>query len=151
MPFTGTYWRSIDEKQRIAIPKPVRSELGDLEEAVFFVAPGTDGCVSLYTETEFTGLAERLAAVPPAAENLRAFSRLFYGQAQRVQIDRQSRVRIPSELVSWAGLERDAVLVGVRDHLELWDPQRWETYQTQIRPRYDEIAAAAFRGEPQTS
>jgi MraZ protein len=92
-------------------------------------------------------LAEQLAAVSPAAEQSRAFSRLFYGQAQQIQLDRQSRIRIPSELAQWAGLERDAILVGVRDHLELWDRQRWDEYRTQLRPRYDEIAAAAFRRE----
>jgi MraZ protein len=148
MPFTGTYCRSIDEKLRIAIPKSVRAELGDGRDTFVFVAPGTDGCVSMYTDGEFTRMAERLAGASPAAENSRAFDRLFYGQAQRVPIDRQGRVRIPGELSRWAGLERDAVLVGVRDHLELWDKQRWETYQKEMQSRYDEIAAAAFRGEP---
>jgi MraZ protein len=148
MPFTGTYLRSIDEKQRIAIPKSLRSELGDVRDGFLYVAPGTDGCVSIYTEREFTRLAEQLAVVPPAAENLRAFSRLFYGQAQRVPIDRQGRVRISGELASWAGLQRDAVLVGVREHLELWDRQRWDAYRAELQPRYDEIAAAAFRPEP---
>jgi MraZ protein len=138
----------MDEKLRIAIPKSVRAELGDVRDAFIYVAPGTDGCVSIYTESEFTGLAEQLAAIPPAAENLRAFSRLFYGQARRIQIDRQGRIRVPGELARWAGLEREAVLVGVRDHLELWDRQRWEAYRAELRPRYDEIAAAAFRREP---
>jgi MraZ protein len=149
MPFTGTYARSIDEKLRIAIPKPVRAELGELGGACLYVAPGTDGCVNVYTESDFARLAEQLAAVPPAAENLRAFSRLFYGQAQRIEIDRQGRVRIPADLAQWAGLQRDAILVGVRDHLELWDRRQWDDYRTQLKPRYDEIAAAAFRREAQ--
>jgi len=147
MPFTGTYARSIDDKLRIAIPKPIRAKLGESRDAFLYMAPGTDGCVSIYTENEFARLAEQLATVSPAAEQSRAFSRLFYGQAQQIQLDRQSRIRIPSELAQWARLERDAILVGVRDHLELWDRQRWEEYRTKLRPRYDEIAAAAFRRE----
>jgi MraZ protein len=147
MLFTGIFARSIDDKCRVAIPKPIRGELGGAREACLYVAPGTDGCVSVYTEEEFGRLAERLAVISPAAEHVRAFSRLFYGQAQRIQVDRQGRIRLPAELAGWAGLERDAVLVGVRDHLEIWDRGRWEAYRTAIKPRYDEIAASAFRGE----
>jgi MraZ protein len=98
----------------------------------------------LYTEEEFERLAARLSAASPAAEDVRAFSRLFYGQAERLQVDRQGRIRIPAELAAWAGLDGEVALIGVRDHLELWDRKRWEDYRTAIQPRYDEIAAGAF-------
>ena len=88
---------------------------------------------------------ERRATASPAAEEVRAFSRLFYGQAERLQIDGQGRIRIPAELVAWAGLEKEVALVGVRDHLELWDRGRWEGYRASIQPRYDEFAAGALR------
>jgi MraZ protein len=120
--------------------------LGGAGKTVVYVAPGTDGSLTLFTEEGFERFAERLSAASPAAEEVRAFSRLFYGQAQQVAIDRQGRIRIPGELAIWAGLDREAVLLGVRDHLELWAPDRWEKYQDRMRPQYDKIAAGALLG-----
>lgn len=144
MLLTGTFARSLDEKQRIAIPKRIRDALGEVD--VLYVTPGTDNSLSLYTEEELARLANRLAASSPAQQEVRAFGRLFYAQAERVELDSQSRIRIPPELARAAGLQKDVVLLGVQDHLELWDKARWETYLAQQQPRYDQIAEAAFSG-----
>jgi MraZ protein len=148
MTFTGTYCRTIDEKCRVAIPKSIRAVLGEGVEVTIYLAPGTNDSLNLYTEEGFERLAKQLAGVSPTGADVRAFSRLFYGQAQRVTVDRQGRVRVPGELALWAGLKREVVLLGVRDHLELWDRGRWEIYRDETKPRYDEIAASAFRSGP---
>jgi MraZ protein len=145
MLLTGTFSRAIDDKLRIAIPKRVREELLRGDGHALFVAPGTDGSLALYTEEVFATLAARLAAASPAEQDVRAFSRLFYSQAQRVEFDTQGRIRIPAELAELTHLKRDAVLLGVMDHLEIWDRSRWEQYLAERRSRYDEIAEAAFR------
>jgi MraZ protein len=142
MLLTGTFERSLDEKQRIAIPKRLRDALG--ESLALYVTPGNDGSLSLYTEEELSKLAARLAVSSPAQQEVRAFSRLFYAQAERVELDSQGRVRIPPELAQAAGLQKEVVLLGVQNHMELWDKQRWETYLAGQQPRYDEIAEAAF-------
>ena len=72
---------------------------------------------------------------------------MLYGQAQQVELDRQGRIRIGPELASTAGIRREVVLVGVEDHLELWDQTAWDAYLAEQQPRYDAIAEAAF-GEP---
>ncbi len=146
MLLTGTFARSLDEKQRVAIPKRLRDALG-AGAAVLYVTPGNDGSLSIYTEEQLSHLAERLAASSPAQQEVRAFGRLFYAQAERVELDSQGRIRIPPDLVRAAGLERDVVLLGVQNHLELWDKVRWETYLASRLPRYDEIAEAAFGGQ----
>lgn len=143
MLLTGTFARSLDEKQRIAIPKRLRDALGS-SLAALYVTPGNDGSLSIYTEEELSKLAERLAASSPAQQEVRAFGRLFYAQAERVELDSQGRVRIPPELAQTAGLQKDVVLLGVQNHMELWDKLRWETYLAGQQPRYDEIAEAAF-------
>lgn len=143
MLLTGTFARSLDEKQRIAIPKRVRDALGDAL-TVLYVTPGNDGSLSIYTEEELSKLAERLAASSPAQQEVRTFSRLFYAQAERVELDSQGRVRIPPELAQSAHLQKDVVLLGVQNHLELWDKLQWEAYLAGQQPRYDEIAEAAF-------
>ena len=144
---TGTFARTIDEKQRLAIPKRLRDALSnssDVVTTVLYAAPGTDGSLALYTEDSFTRLAEQLSAVSPTGQDVRAFSRLFFSQAQRLEIDRQGRVRVPPELVQMAKLTKEVVLVGVRDHLELWDKKRWENYVNQQQSHYDDLAEKAF-------
>jgi MraZ protein len=143
---TGTFARSLDEKLRVAIPKRVRIALQCPEGGVLYVAPGTDQSLALYPEEAFGRLAEQLARSSPTRQDVRAFTRLFYSRAQRLELDGQGRVRIPQELVELARLEREVVLLGVQDHLELWSRQRWEAYLSEKQTHYDEIAEGAFGG-----
>jgi MraZ protein len=144
---TGTFVRTVDEKQRFSIPKPLRDLLGRDHEPVLFMAPGTDGSLAIYPEQSFSQLAAQLAGDSPTAQDVRTFSRLFYAQAQRIELDRQGRLRIPADLARWAELEKgEVVLLGVRDHLEVWNRGRWEAYLQSRQAQYDEIAERAFSG-----
>jgi MraZ protein len=146
MLLTGTYTRSIDEKLRVAIPKPLREQIWPNQQpGALYIAPGTDGSLSLYTEDSFQQLAEKLAAASPTGREVRDFSRLFYAQAQRSEVDRQGRIRIPPELAQLIELGGEAVMLGVRDHLELWNRARWDAYLGSKQGDYDEIAEKALR------
>ena len=143
MLLTGTFTRSIDEQQRITLPKELRAALV-AAEGIFYVAPGTDGSLALYDERSFVRVAERLGDSPPTQRDVRAFGRLFYAQARRVEIDKQGRLRIPPELADWARLEKDAILLGVGDHMELWNAATWAGYMKEKKQNYDGLAEAAF-------
>jgi MraZ protein len=147
MLLTGTFVRAIDEKLRLAIPKRLRDALGAGPARMLFVTPGTDRSLAIYTEESLGQMALRLAAASPAGPEVRAFSRLFYAQAQPAELDSQGRIRIPPDLAELVGLSREAVLLGVQDHLELWDRGRWEAYLAERQARYDQIAEAAFSTE----
>jgi MraZ protein len=144
MLLTGSFVRAIDEKLRIAIPKALRDVLGRNGAVVLFVAPSTDGSLAIYTEESLNRLADKLAQNSPAGKDVRAFRRMFYARATAIELDRQGRVRIPPDLAQWANLGKDAVLLGIEDHMELWDPTRWEAYLAERQSHYDEIAEAAF-------
>lgn len=144
MLLTGTYLRTLDEKRRFAIPKRIRDALGCSTEPVVYLAPGTDGSLSLYALDAFNRLADQLDRVSPTAHDVRAFSRMFFAHAQSVELDRQGRVRVSPELAELASLTKEIVLVGVRDHLEIWDRSRWEDYLQGKQSHYDEIAENAF-------
>lgn len=148
MPLTGTYLRAIDEKFRVAIPRRLRESLPNAGHGMLYVAPGTDGSLALYDPSAFDRIAERLAGASPTQEEVRAFRRLFFAQSERLEVDRQGRIRIPPRLVELAGLSDEAVLIGVDDHLELWDRRRWESYLGSAQPRYDDVAEAAFKCPP---
>lgn len=143
--FTGAYQRTIDEKLRIAAPKKLRDALPAGQDAAVYLAPGTDGSLAVYPELAFEQLAGQIDRLSPTGRDVRAFSRLFYSQAQRVEFDKQGRFRIPAELAKLAGLEREVVLLGVRDHWEIWDCQRWRQYIESQCSEYDQIAENAFR------
>jgi MraZ protein len=146
MLLTGTFHRAVDEKQRIAIPKKTRQALvpEGSSQTILYIAPGTDGSLAIYNESAFEQLGKRLSDGSPTGQNVRAFSRLFYARAQSVEMDAQGRIRIPQELAELVKLGREAVLIGVRDHLELWDRANWNRYMQEKQSRYDELAEQAF-------
>ncbi|MCC6124329.1 MAG: division/cell wall cluster transcriptional repressor MraZ [Pirellulales bacterium] len=144
MLLTGSFSRALDEKLRLAIPKRLRDALQCHAGGILYVAPGTDRSLAIYSAASFSQLAEKLAQASPVREDVRAFLRLFYAQAQQVELDSQGRVRLPSELAVLAGLEKEVVLLGVQEHLEVWAAERWKMYLDQKQPHYDEIAEKAF-------
>jgi MraZ protein len=144
MLLTGTFLRSMDEKQRVALPKRIREDLEAQKTGGLFLTPWNDESLALFTEETLTTLAARLSAASPTSEEVRAFNRLFYARAERVELDDQGRFRIPAGLVKLATLDREVTLVGVQDHLEIWNRGRWETYLANKSNDYDRIAMQAF-------
>jgi len=141
---TGTFVRSLDEKLRVALPKRLRERLLEGEHHALYLAPGMDGCLSLYNERVLAALAARLASAAPNERHVRAYGRLFYSRAEPIELDAQGRLRIPLELARLAGLQTEVVLLGVQDHVEIWAPQRWEEYLKEEQPRFDEVAERAI-------
>lgn len=145
MPLTGTYARTLDQKHRIAIPKRLRDDLGGDEIAAVFVAPGTENSLSLYTEEAFEALARRLQATSNQKANARNYARMFYSQAERIEIDGQGRIRLPDRLVKHASLSHSTVLIGVQDHVEIWDEGQWNEFLQQQRQVFDDLAEEAYQ------
>jgi MraZ protein len=90
-------------------------------------------------------LSAKLDQSPATDVEARVFRRLYYAQTEAVDVDRSGRILVPDRLVQFAGLQHEVVLIGVRDHLELWDSGRWQQYLTQHAPRFDAVAEGAFR------
>jgi MraZ protein len=147
---TGSFARNVDSKHRFALPKPLRDALGQAQCTVLYMAPGTDGSIVVYTEQSFKELGDRLGDGSPTARDNRAFGRLFYAQAHRVEPDGHGRLRIPADLANLSLSGKEIVLLGVRDHLEIWDRARWEKYLAEKQPFYDDIAESAFGGSTST-
>jgi MraZ protein len=133
---TGTHPRALDDKKRLALPRRLREQLG--EPPTLFVTPGPDQCLWLYTQDGLERLAEKLDQASDS--EARIFRRLYFAQTESVDVDRNGRILIPDRLAQFAGLQHEVVLLGVRDHLELWDAGRWQQYLTQNAPRFDEGA-----------
>ncbi len=143
MALTGTWPRSLDDKGRLAVPKRMRDDLGGETLTELFVAPWTEKSLALFTPAAFEKLAERFRE-KTANAGVRDYMRLFYARAERVDVDAQSRIRIPDRLKEFAELNRDVVLLGVNDHVELWDQARWDSYVSDLNPQFDVIAEQAI-------
>ena len=144
MLLTGTHPRTLDDKKRLALPKRVREQLGDNLDTLY-VTPGPDQCLWLFTRADLERLAEKLDQAPAADAEVRVFRRLYFAQTEAVDVDRSGRILLPERLVQFANLRHDVVLLGVRDHLELWDQERWQNYFSQHAPRFDAVAEGAFQ------
>jgi MraZ protein len=144
MLLTGTHPRTLDDKKRLGLPRRLREQLG--EPATLFVTPGPDKCLWLYTNDALERLAERLDQAPATDAEARVFRRLYFAQTEAVDVDRAGRILVPDRLISFAGLRHEVVLIGVRDHLELWDGERWQGYLAANAARFDAVAEGAFKG-----
>jgi MraZ protein len=138
MLLTGTHPRTLDDKKRVALPKRVREQLGEPEK--LYIAPGPDQSLWLYTQAGLEQLAAKLDQTPAADAEARLFRRLYFAQTEAVDVDRSGRVLLPDRLVQFASLKHELVLLGVRDHLELWDAQLWQEYMARNASRFDAIA-----------
>lgn len=144
MLLTGSYRRNLDDKLRLSIPKVMREALDFPEQRDLYIAPGQDQSLAIYPPNVLEEIGQALSRSSPAAKQTRNFSRLFYAQAQRAEIDRQGRLRIPPELAKLASLNDEVVVLGVRDRIELWGAAAWDAFLTNTQPSYDELAEQVF-------
>ncbi len=134
--FIGEYSHTMDEKGRVAIPAKFRREL----EKGAVVTRGLDRCLTIYTADEWEKLASRLANLPMASANTRAFARLMLAGAMDVSLDAQGRVIIPDYLREYAGLGKKLVLAGLYNRLEVWEAGKWGEFKSRSEVASADIA-----------
>ena len=134
---TGEFNHSIDAKGRLIIPSKFRENLGEN----FVITKGLDGCLFLYPDNEWKTFEEKLRTLPLTNKDARIFTRFFLGSAVDGGLDKQGRVLISSALRNFAHLEKEVVLVGVLDRVEIWDKAKWEENNTVIEDNMDDIAS----------
>jgi MraZ protein len=138
--FTGEYRHTVDDKGRIAVPAKFRAQLG----AGAVVSRWLDACLAIHTQPGWDALATKVAALPITDQNARRFQRLIFAGAAEVELDRQGRILLPAYLREHIDLGTEAVVVGSRDHAEIWVPSTWATYAQGLEDP-DELAEA-FQG-----
>ena len=115
---TGTYEHSIDAKGRLFIPAKLREELG----VTFYLAMGVDECLAIYPQETWNRFKEKFASLPMSQS---AAMRPLFANASKCELDSQGRIVIPQKLRKYAGLEKDAVIIGVNDRAEIWSAETW--------------------------
>ena len=117
--FLGEYSHALDSKKRIFMPAKYREELGE----TFVITKSVDKCLTVYTLPEWEKLREKLDSLPAAKS--RQIKRFIFANAADVQCDSQGRVLISAQLRAYAGIEKNAVIIGVGSYLEIWAEEEW--------------------------
>jgi MraZ protein len=134
--FMGEFQHTVDAKGRLIIPAKLREGLGER----FVATKGLENCLFLFPEREWEAFGEKLRTLPLASGAARAFTRLFFSGASECEVDPQGRILLPSNLREYAGIEKEVVIVGVSNRVEIWAKDRWEEYCKKAEESFAETA-----------
>ena len=136
----GEYHHNIDEKGRLTIPSKFRFDLGDK----FVITRGLENCLFAYSEDDFKKIVERLEQIPFTKKDARQFMRFFLSGATLVEFDKQGRINITSPLINYANLEKECVIIGTGDRLEIWSSDNWNSFMDSTKDSMSDIAEGLF-------
>lgn len=132
--FMGEYNHTVDAKGRLIVPSKFRESLGE----EFVITKGLDGCLFVYSSDEWKVIETKFREVSQFSKEARKFARFFFAGAAACEVDKQGRVLLPANLREFAGIEKEVVLAGVLNHIEIWSKDRW-----QETSEYDDVEEIA--------
>lgn len=135
--YVGTYAPKLDDKGRLILPAKFRD---GLEEGIV-VTRGQEHCMAVYSAAGFETVREQLARIPLSDKRGRAYVRMVASAAFEGTLDKQGRITVPPMLRAWADLKRDVAVIGVSNHIEVWDPPAWESYQAAEEAAFADLDA----------
>ena len=132
----GEYIHTIDDKNRLSLPAKFRQEMG--KKVV--VTPGLDGCLFVFTLTQWEKISGKLGESSILQGDTRSFNRYMLGGASEAEVDSLGRVLIPDFLRERANLKEKVAVVGVQSRVELWNEKQWQSYKTSVEKQADTLA-----------
>ncbi|OHA20106.1 MAG: cell division/cell wall cluster transcriptional repressor MraZ [Candidatus Taylorbacteria bacterium RIFCSPHIGHO2_01_FULL_45_63] len=132
----GEYTHTLDDKNRLSMPSRFRQEMG--KKVV--VTPGLDGCLFVFTSSQWKAIAERLSESSMLQSDSRSFNRYMFAGAVETDVDSIGRILIPDFLKERASLGSKAVVIGVQDRVEIWNEKAWLEYKKGVEKRADSLA-----------
>lgn len=144
--FYGTFEHALDDKHRLMIPSRLREQIPADEQGVFFVTLWLDGCLGLFTRRGGEELVQKVKAAGGSYQksSARSFARHLFANTRREELDAQGRLLLSDKLCAKAGIRRDVVLVGVNDHIEVWDRRRWAEMDRRNQRGYERFAESSL-------
>lgn len=140
MAFRGTFDHTLDAKSRLTVPARYRAALAD--GVVLAMPVDQQPCVGVWRPEDYERYTSRaLAELPPLSPRLAELERFFYGSSHDVELDAAGRVMVPGFLAEHAGLQKEVVVVGAGDRLELWNRARWDEHRPALLGGVAEITA----------
>ena len=135
MLFMGTYTPRLDDKGRIFLPAKFREGLGE----GLVITQGQENCLVVWPEDVFTAEATRAQSTPLTQRGARDYARVLFAGADQSVPDKQGRVGISPFLRAYAGIDKDVVVIGLGDRVEIWAPDRWAAYSSAAQAAFAEL------------
>ena len=136
----GEYKHSLDSKDRFILPARFRDKVKQLEIKKFYITRGLDGCLFIFAYEVWKVMEDKLKEVSFTKQQARSFNRMYFSGAIEVEFDSQGRVTLPDYLREFAGIEKDIVILGVSDRIEIWDRRKWEQFYNDQKNKFEDIA-----------
>jgi len=141
---TGEYQHVVDDKGRVLVSNKLRSQIdADEHGSNFYLVLGANGILCLYPQKYFEHIALAVAPGTAAPDEAVAFERMSFALASKIELDAQGRLLLNDKLRKRAGLKDQITLIGVRDHVELWNSESWEQYLSDHMPQYQKQMSQA--------
>ena len=138
--FMGEFHHSIDDKGRLIIPSKFRYILGE----EFVITRGIEKCLFVYPKEKFEEITQKLESIPFTKKDARTFTRFFLSGATTAEFDKQGRVNITSPLISYAEIEKDCVVIGTGDRIEIWSKEKYFEFMDSVSEDMSDIAENLF-------
>ncbi len=134
--FFGQYEHTLDDKNRLMIPHKIREEAG----IKVFIIKGFDGCLSIYRSESFEKMLKSIESLPFNEKKSRDFIRAQLSTAHEIDVDKQGRIQIPTQLINKFAISKEVVVIGVGDHFEIWNKDTFNKYNSEINEKFEENA-----------
>jgi len=143
--FKGRYAYSVDNKGRIALPAKVRKNVSSGANDIFILTRGFEQCLFLYPQDEWSKVEDSLRVLSASNPQHRFFIRTLLQWAVDCQLDSQSRITIPQDLLKFAGIENEVLILGVLERIEIWNPKTFEEYMNNQPATYETVAEVVLK------
>lgn len=139
--FIGTYYHSLDENPAL----PCLRNLEKLGSSVY-INLGLDKCLAIYTEETFNKLVEEISSKSLFNPQVRSYKRIFFANSYQCDIDKQGRIQLNKEIKEKCSIDKDVVIIGIDDHIEIWDTERFAKMEEDNEANYEENASSLYEG-----
>ena len=134
--FFGSFTHTLDEKGRLMIPRKMREELG----YKVYIMKGFDGSLSLYNEERYQKLVAEFSSLPFNQRKNRDYLRIQFASTHEMDVDKLGRVQIPTALLNKFNISREVIVLGIGDHIEIWDQKKYAEYEASVKDEFENIA-----------
>ena len=136
--YFGSYEHSLDEKGRLLIPRKLKEGLS--EGSNLYILKGFEGCIAVYNEDEFKKLTEECSKISFNKKNSRDYLRLVLSSVTNLVVDKVGRIQLPTPVLNKYEIGRQVMIIGVGDHFEIWDLNKFNIYQAEANENFEQIA-----------
>lgn len=143
--FKGRFSYSVDNKGRLALPAKLRKNVSPSSNDTFIVTRGFEQCLFVYPQDEWAKVEDSIRGLSPSIPQHRFFVRTLLQWAVDGQLDSQARISIPQDLLKFASIENEVLIIGVLERIELWNPKIYEEYMNNQPATYETVAEAVLK------